>query len=59
MKAQTPVNVRRINASERLQSQLKKGVKFCKETKQDVPLTDSNVKRIENEINLLKGKIVL
>lgn len=60
------LNNRRINAKDRLEAQLKKGKKPALVTTangsavwQDVSLTDTDIKRIKKEIDILKAKIVI
>lgn len=50
---------RQVRALERLKAQLKRGMRPPKKHEQtvsDVPLSDSDVKRIEKEINILNQK---
>lgn len=56
----TKLNERRIRAKERLEAQLKKGKKVAKIDGVDTTtqLTESDVKRIAKEIDILKAKIV-
>jgi hypothetical protein len=51
---------RREKVIERLETQLKKGMKPPKKTDQtlsNIPLTDIDIKRIEKEIEILKQRI--
>ena len=48
---------RRIGALERLREQLVKGQKLDKVEHKFVPLSDSDRKRIEKEIELLEGRV--
>lgn len=47
---------RRKNALARLEAQLISGVKTEKKSSKKVPLTDSDKKRIEKEISILKER---
>lgn len=51
------IKARRISAFARLSNQLEKGTKPCKETGNDIPLTDSDVKRIKSEMLTLKERM--
>ena len=52
-----PQKERRETVLARLTIQLERGVKPCKETKKDIPLTDKDVKRITREIETLNSKL--
>lgn len=51
------VNFRREGALERLEKQLKTNQKTAKKSFDLIPLTDSDKKRIKNQITILKDKI--
>jgi len=51
------VNYRREGALKRLEVQLKSGQKTAKKSFDKIPLTDSDKKRIKNQITILKDKI--
>lgn len=51
------VTNRRRTALKKLQEQLKSGKKLLKDGKTTEPLTEFDVKRIEKEIAILKGRI--
>jgi len=47
---------RQKGALERLEEQLRIGTKINKETKEHVPLSESDIKRIQKEIDILSEK---
>ena len=49
--------IRKKNALSRLEAQLISGVKTEKKGNKKIPLTDSDKKRIEKEIDILKTRI--
>jgi hypothetical protein len=49
--------LRQKNALERLEAQLKSGVKTKKKSIESIPLTDVDIIRIKKEIVILKKKI--
>jgi hypothetical protein len=51
-------NNKRISALQRLENQLKSGVKPEKGYSLTIPLTEGDVKRINKEISVLKSRVV-
>lgn len=49
---------RRIRARDRLEKQLASGVKTSKESGEPVPLTQSDINRIQKELDILKSRII-
>ena len=44
---------RRTSVLSRLKNQLESGVKFCKESQTEIPLSEKDIKRINKEITSL------